>query len=252
MSLINALIREKPSPRNLLVVAALLVFMESWEPGEMYRTIFLIAVVPAALAVFVLFFVRERKAVGKREKKGMAIPPEFRPFLLVAAVFSIGQMGISFFILRANELLPLILVPISYIAYNAAYTAAALPVGVLADRFGPKRILAIGYLFFAVACASFAFASGVVAVLVLFCMLGIFMAIMRTSPSVFIVGRVAPQKYGSAMGTYEGLTGMLFLPANLVAGLLWETYVFDAHAPLLISAVIGVGAAIGLVFLVKE
>jgi len=45
---------------------------------------------------------------------------------------------------------------------------------------------------------------------------------------------------------------MLFLPANLFAGLLWETYVLGAHLPLLISAVIGLGAAFAMAFLVKD
>ncbi len=235
-----------------LVLAGMLVLMEGWEPGEMYRTIFLVAVVPAFLAVLVLFFVHEKKAPEERKERWDGLSPKFKSFLYVAAVFSIGQIGISFFILRANELLTLIMVPIAYIAYNAAYTAAALPAGMLADKFGPRKMLALAYLLFAAGCAAFAFASGMAAVLVLFALLGIFMAIMKTGPRTFVVDTVVPSRFGSAIGTYEGLTGMLFLPANLFAGLLWETYVLGAHLPLLISAVIGLGAAFAMAFLVKD
>ncbi|MCX6768959.1 MAG: MFS transporter, partial [Candidatus Micrarchaeota archaeon] len=89
-----------------LLAAFMLAFFSGMGEEAIYRTIFIIAVVPAVFGLLVLFFVQERKEQLERiiDTKRL-FNRELRSFILVAALFSIGQVGIAFFILRSSELL---------------------------------------------------------------------------------------------------------------------------------------------------
>ena len=63
---------------------------------------------------------------------------------------------------------------------------------------------------------------------------------------------VPGHRYASAIGAYQGLTGMVFLPANLIAGLLWGAQVSGAHAPFVFSAAVALVAMALMLFFVKE
>ncbi len=236
----------------ILATILIIYFGGSMPQGELYRTIFLLAVIPAAIGVALLFLVKEKKEeLAKIKTSAKVISKDFSRFLMVAAFFSLAQMGIVFFILKASEFLPLVMIPIAYLAYNAIYTVFAMPAGILTDSIGPKKMLAFAYLLFAAVCVLFAFFSGYIMALILFALLGIFMAVMQTTPRVYLV-QVAPgNKYATAIGTYQGVTGLLLFPANLIAGALWHVEIAGAHLPFLISAAIAVLAAVALLIFVK-
>ncbi len=236
-----------------LLAAFFLVYFSGMGEEWAYRTIFMIAVLPAALGVGMLFFVREKKEeLGKIKDKAKIFDGQLRAFILVAALFSIAQMGTAFFILRANELLPLVMVPIAYLAYNIVYTTMSLPIGVLTDRLGAKGMMTVAYGFFAAAALVFGFLGGPLAAFIGFALLGFFIAIAETSPRVYLVKAVPGHRYASAIGAYQGLTGIMFLPANLIAGLLWEVQVMGAHAPFVFSAAVAVVAMVLMQAYVKE
>ncbi len=236
-----------------LIAAFLLAFFAGMGEGAIYRTIFLIAIVPATFGVLVLFLVRE-----KQEQPEGAIQTErlfsgeFRSFVLVAALFSIGQVGIAFFILRTNELLPLVMIPIAYLAYNFVYAATAIPMGVLTDRMGAKKMMIAAYLFFALGCLVFAFTDNPVTAFAGFALLGLFIAIIETTPRVYIVQTVPKYRYASAIGAYQGVTGLLLLPANILAGAFWGVMFMGAHAALIVAAMIAVASMFMMQMYVKE
>ncbi|MBD3397630.1 MFS transporter [Candidatus Micrarchaeota archaeon] len=237
------------------LIAAFLVFHFGGEmpEGEIYRAIFLLAFIPAIIGVALLLLVKEKKEeIAKISSSARVVSKDFSHFLIVAAFFSIAQMGIAFFILKGGEALPLVLVPIAYLAYNAAYTVFAMPAGMLTDALGPKRMLTAAYFLFAIICLLFAFLSEAAMMLALFGALGIFMAIMQTTPRVYLVQTAPGHKYATAIGTYQGVTGLLLLPANLIAGALWEVHFAGAHLPFIISAGIAIIAMLALIFFVKS
>jgi MFS family permease len=237
-----------------IIAAALLLHFGGEMPDEeIYRMIFLLAVIPAAIGVLLLFLVEEKKEeLAKISSGAKLISKDFSRFLMVAAFFSLAQMGIAFFILKGGESLPLVMVPIAYLAYNAAYTVFAMPAGILTDALGPKKMLTFAYALFALLCLSFAFSSGYILTLILFAALGIFMAVMQTTPRVYLVQTAPGHRYATAIGTYQGVTGLLLLPANLLAGALWETEFAGAHLPFLLSAGIALLAASALLLFVND
>jgi len=237
----------------ILATLILLYLGGTMPTGEIYRTIFLLAVIPAAIGVALLFLVKEKKEeLAKISSSAKLISKDFSTFLMVAAFFSLAQMGIAFFILKGSEVLPLVFVPIAYLAYNAIYAVFAMPVGIITDFLGPKRMLTFAYLLFASICLLFAFFGGPIMMLILFGLLGVFMAVMQTTPRVFLVQTAPGHKYATAIGTYQGVTGLLLLPANLVAGLLWHIEIAGAHLPFLFSAAIAILAAVALLLFVKN
>lgn len=230
-----------------LLAAFLLAFFAGIGEEAIYRTIFLIAVLPAALGVLLIFFVKERAEQLERIKAEKKLfNGEIHGFMAVAALFSLGQLGTAFFILRSSEFLPLFMIPVAYLAYNAVYATMAMPVGILTDRAGPKRMMIVAYLFFAASVLMFAFTQNTLTAFFGFALLGVFIAIIETTPRVYLVETVPGHRYASAIGAYQGITGILLLPANIIAGALWNVQVLGAHAPFLISAVI---AALSIVLM---
>lgn len=236
------------------LAALLLIKLGGSMPTEqMYREIFIYATIPAFLGVAILFLLRENKKSAERiSQKANIVTGSFSSFILIAAVFSVAQFGISFFLLKAGETLPLVLVPIAYLGYNAVYTATSIPAGILTDRFGPRKMLAIAYIMFAAICLFFGTLSDQYAIFVLFALLGIFMAIVETTPRVFLVQTTPGYRYGTTIGTYQGITGLAMLPANMAAGILWATHIGGVHAPFLFSALVAGAAAVLMFFAIKD
>jgi len=236
-----------------LLAAFMLAFLSGMGEEAVYRTIFMIAVVPAVLGIILIFFLKENERQLERIKDGKKLfDGEIRNFILVAALFSLGQIGIAFFILRSNELLPLVLIPVSYLAYNAVYATMAIPMGVLTDKVGPKRMMVAAYSVFGAAMLVFAFFNNPLAAFAGFALLGFFIAISETTPRVYLVETVPGHRYASAIGAYQGITGVLLLPANIIAGVLWNVQWLGVHAPFLISAGIAAISVVLMQFYVRD
>jgi MFS family permease len=192
-----------------------------------YRMIFLIAAIPAALAVGAIFIgVRERRPAAspagpvRLSLSGFGRP--FKLFLLVAAVFSIGNSSDIFLVLRARHLgmeAPTLL--LVYVIFNAVSALLSTPAGVLSDRIGRGRVLIIGYLIFAGVYLGFALAGSPVTVWALFLTYGVYSAATEGIQRAFAADLSPAHLRGTGLGIYHTVTGISLLPASIIAGLLW-------------------------------
>jgi len=211
-----------------------------------YRTVFWIALVPGILSVLTLvFFVKEPKFVETRKKLFSlkeTLPPAFVRFLVIVGIFELAHFSYALFILRAADLGVIVpLIPIIYLVYNLVYAGFAMPAGQLADRFGNRNILAIGYLLFGLMCLGFAFAATNIQAWILFVVFGLSVAIIETIPRAMVPGMITDDVKGTAYGFYHMLIGVMDLPASFIAGLLWDSlgtpvYAFGYGAILAIIA----------------
>jgi MFS family permease len=74
----------------------------------------------------------------------------------------------------------------------------------------------------------------------LFALYGVFYAIEDSQSRAFIAD-LEPQRRATAIGLYNAVTGMLYLPASLVAGALWTlspTAAFGLAAGLSLAAIV--------------
>jgi hypothetical protein len=103
---------------------------------------------PAVIGVFLLVaFVEDIRrdknslnAAAPIRLSDMKLSADFKVFLLVSAIFTVGNSSDAFLILRAKDPgLSLGLTIVVYTVFNAAYTLTSFPAGALSNRIGRTR-----------------------------------------------------------------------------------------------------------------
>jgi MFS family permease len=214
-----------------------------------YQRLFLISLVPAALGVVALLFIREyRKLTDARDLPRLSLkllPTRLRWFLFVVTLFSLGNSSNQFLILRAKNLgLSVISALAAYLIYNVVYSFLSYPAGRVSDRIGRKRLLIAGYAFYGVVYIGFALARRPEAVWALFALYGVFSALNEGLEKALVADVAPPEHRGTFVGLHSTLTGIGLLPASLLAGGLWS--LFGAPAPFWFGGAVGLLAAVGL------
>ena len=213
-------------------------------PGDL-RRIFLLAAVPAAVAMVVLvLFVRSPRRAPQRTTATLlgelgALGPAVHRFIVVAVVFSLGGSSMAFVLLRAGQAgFSAAQVPLVYALYNVVCALLAWPLGTLSDRVGRRPLLFAAYLSFAGCYALLAWQATALAVVAAFVGLGVHTALLEGSQRSMLADLVARDRRGTAYGLYYAAVGAALLPASIVGGVLW-----DRVGP---GATFGVGAALAL------
>ncbi|MFH0974025.1 MAG: MFS transporter [Candidatus Micrarchaeota archaeon] len=203
-----------------------------------YRTVFWLSAIPAFLAVaLIIFFVREQKQTRKqtRAPKKIAksvslktfalLPKKYRYFVLSTTLFALANFTVAFLLLRANNLgIDATAIPLVYLLYNLVYLLAAMPFGILSDKIGGQRVLAAGYVAFAIASIGLALASNAATALIFIALFGLFTAANDTMSRVVSVDLAPPKIRASALGLQQALAGAAALPASVIAGVLWVSF----------------------------
>jgi MFS family permease len=246
-----------------LAIAAVIIYLV--QGGELslslkaYQWLVLVGVVPAVLAVLVLlFFVRERRRplssdIGSRPSfRGLAgFDTRFKLFLVIMAVFTLGNSSDFFVILRAQDLGSSVLyVVLMLVVFNIAYAVIALPAGILSDRLGRRRVITLGWFIYALVYLGFAVASELWQVWLLFAGYGVYYGTVEGVARAFVADLVPEEKRGTAYGLYHGVVGLTLLPASLIAGWLWQAY--SPAAPFYFGAGLAFIAMLGIMTLIRE
>lgn len=211
-----------------LLASALLLL---W-PGEL-RRVFLIAAIPGLVAAaLVLWKVRETRTPQATPRVRVpgddartAFDPVFVRYLAILVVFTLGNATDAFLLLRAADLgVPIAAVPILWAVHHIVKSALSVPGGVLADRVGPRRAIAAGWVVYALTYGGFAVADQAWHAWVLFVVYGVFHALTE-APEKALVARMAPEgRRGAAFGAYHAAIGVAALPASLAFGVLWDRF----------------------------
>ncbi|MBC7234467.1 MAG: MFS transporter [Chloroflexi bacterium] len=228
--------------------------------GETFRTLVLISLVPAMLAVISL-------AVGARdvppaEEMKKAAPPKitfrglgrrFTIFMLIVGLFDLGNSSDAFLVLRARERgLDLLGILGMLITFNLVYTLVSTPAGALSDRIGRKKIVVGGWLAYALIYLGLALAGAGWQVWILYALYGVYYGMAYGTIKAMVADIVRPELRGTAYGTYNAVLGILDFPASLIAGLLWQGVGgfqgFGPSAPFLFGAVLALAAALWMLF----
>ena len=193
--------------------------------ADTYRILFWVALVPAVLAVATLFLMKDQPA-PERSRESLfdtikLLSPSFKRYLLTAGVFSLAYFSFGFLLLRAHSTgFSVSDTVLLYALFNVSCVVASPLIGKVSDRVGRSRMIMLGYATYAVMSLGFAFANSKWQVLILFVLYGFFYAIDEAQNKAFIAD-MQPERRASAMGQYNLVTGMVYLPASLIAGALW-------------------------------
>jgi len=246
---------------GLAIAAIIIYFVQGGElklSPETYKWLIVVGIVPAVLAIAVLlFFVHERKkaspgAQQKLPRIGLAgFDARFKLFLVVMAVFTLGNSSDFFVILRAQNLgSSVICVVLMLVVFNLVYAVTALPAGVLSDRLGRRRVIILGWFIYVLVYLGFALASELWQVWLLFAGYGLYYGVVEGVARAFVADLVPKERRGTAYGLYHGVVGMALLPASLIAGWLWQAY--SPAVPFYFGAGLAFVAMVGIMALVKE
>ena len=227
-----------------LVAYALL----SWlgESASAYATLFMVAFVPAVLSVWVLTRIPEQAAPAHvREplrENWQQLSVGFKRFLWPAGIFALGYFSLGFILLKAHALgFGVTEIVLLYALFNITCVLSAPWVGKLGDKVGRRRIVLLGYALYGGMSLCLTVASTRWEMMALLAVYGLFYAIDESQSKAYIAD-LEPQRRASAMGVYGFVTGVLYLPASLMAGALWTlapTWAFACSAALSLLAIGG-------------
>ncbi|RMH45817.1 MAG: MFS transporter, partial [Alphaproteobacteria bacterium] len=185
--------------------------------GDM-RAVFWAAGIPAAAAVL-LIVIAVPEPPRPEAPATPALPPSWRDAtrlglrfwavagLAVAMVFA--RFTEAFLVLRASGAgLSLGLVPLVYVILNVVYSASAYPVGALADRIGPRGLLAFGFVVIALGDLILALGHGLTPILVAVALWGLHMGLTQGLLSAEVSRAVPAPVRGTAFGVYHLVTGL--------------------------------------------
>lgn len=214
------------------------------ESAGAYQTLFWVAFVPAVLSVLVLALMRDQPGVRhERERVGAnwrALSPGFKRFLVPAGVFALSYYSLGFLLLKAHAVgFSVADTVLLYALFNAVCVVAAPLVGRLGDAVGRSRVLLLGYGLYGAINLALVWASHSGQVIALFALYGVFFAIDESQSKAFIAD-LEPERRATAVGAYNFVTGVLYLPASLVAGALWVVdprWAFGLAAWLAVTAI---------------
>ncbi|MCC6146315.1 MAG: MFS transporter [Anaerolineaceae bacterium] len=232
-----------------LLVALVVVWLAQSSRGGLqentFRTIVLISLIPALLAVLTL-------AIGARDvpiKNAEALPrfafrslgKPFITFLVITSIFDLGNSSDAFLILRAQERgVSTVGILGMLVVFNLIYTLASTPAGSLSDKIGRRRLIAGGWLLYALIYLGFGLVQTGRQIWMLYVVYGLYYGLTYGTAKALVADLVPSTLHGSAYGTYNAVLGILDFPASVIAGILWQGVGswagFGAPAPFLFGA----------------
>jgi MFS family permease len=211
------------------LIGPLVAFTLMWL-GLGHRSVFALAAIPAAAAVFTLVaFVKEvprelpSSDVPKARVVHEPLPAALRRYLGVLAVFTLASSTDFFLLLRAHELgVPDAHAPLLWALLHLVKSTLSTPLGALSDRLPRRRLILAGWLVYALVYGAFGLASAPWHIWLLFLVYGLYAAACEGAEKA-LVADLAPQAArGRAFGWFNFTVGMCALPASLGFGAIWD------------------------------
>jgi len=205
------------------------------------REIFLISVIPGSLAAvaFWLLVKEKKKMTGKGGKSFILslkeMPKRFK--LFVAAVLSFGIADFSHTLLiffAVTQLSPSMGLTgaaaagaMLYLVRNMSYALLSYPFGALGDKFGRRKMLALGYLVAVVTFIGFIFAPADLLVYgVLFALAGAFIAAEDSLEGAVTGELLNDKKRGLGYGIISTANGIGDFASSIIVSALWSAFGF--------------------------
>lgn len=250
-------LRQSLDSLGALLGPGLAVVLMLWTAGDI-RAVFWIAVIPAWLAVLVLAF-------GVHEPKRAAPPRDHPPAIRWSALFGRAARGFgpafwiaialsgllmlarfseAFLVLRGQELgLGSAYAPLVMVAFSLVYALTAYPAGVLSDRVGRHRLLALGAGVLLLGDLALAFAGGFAGLFLGVSLWGLHMGLTQGLLAALVADRAPAALRGTGFGVYHAVSAVALLAASLWAGAAWE--LIDSKACFVAGAALAGASMIG-------
>jgi MFS family permease len=252
----------------IATLALLILVFNFRELSTILRATFLLTIIPGALAVLTLvLFVKENTdglTIGKKISFSLrAFDSNFKTYLFIAALFTLGNSSDAFMLFRIQEAMqnsstlhsiimsiPLLnamitrfgdthiqtqfanvlFLPIIWSFFHIIKVIFSTPLGSLSDRVGRKVVINIGWGIYALVYIGFAMLDRlpeswqIVATFILFTFYAVYYAFTEGAERAFVADTVAPHLRGSAFGLFNFAIGIAALPASVLFGIIYDAF----------------------------
>jgi MFS family permease len=243
-----------------LAVAALIIFLVQGTDTALelptFRWMVIVGIIPGMIGTLVILFLvyeeKKQKIAAAAAVKGTSgFSTNFKIYLFILGIFTLGNTSDFFVILRAQNLgNSLIYVALVLVMFNIVYALAATPAGILSDKIGRRRLIILGWLVYAAVYVGFAVANAPWHIWALFAAYGLYYALVEGVSRAFVTDLVPVERRGTAFGWYYGVLSIVLLPASLIAGWMWDKV--SPASIFYFGAALSFMAALGIWLFVKE
>ena len=236
------------------ILIAYLLMLNLPADGDGFRTIFLLALIPAAVALVFIPFVRDsgQKAKAKQLSfKWSGLDRRLRLFLILTFVFTLGNSSNAFMLLKAYHngfsVRDAILL---YFVLKLTSSVLAYPAGRLSDRMGRRASLCTAYLLYGAAYLGIGLSTQTWSFWPLFAVYGVFVALSSASERALVAEAAPADQQASALGLHAAIVGLGLLPASIIAGVMWD--VIGPSAPFIFGGTLAALSSAGVLVIMRK
>src|SRR5213593_4698818 len=245
------------------VVGPAMATLFLWFYPEQYRTLFALTIVPGAIALTLILFVREddvrpfdtlKAALSDVEgrlkpdttydndtradathsqphemsgfsRTDIPLPREFTAFMLVLTLFTLGNSTDAFLLLRLTDVAGTArFVPLMWAAHHVVKAVASVVGGSWSDRIGRRTVIVTGWVVYAAVYAGFALSETLPALFAWFLTYGFYFGFAEGTEKALVADLAPAGRRGFAFGLYNAVQGIGALAASVLFGLVWRFY----------------------------
>jgi MFS family permease len=194
-----------------------------------FHLVFWISIIPGILALLcIAIFVQDVKKHTLTERPQITLRHlnrDFKVFLIIVTIFTLGKTSEAFLVLRAQELgVSIATIPLIYLTFNMVSAFFSTPAGIIADRFGKRKTILSSYFLFSLIFFGFAVATNNAHAWLLFIAYGIFVAMNEGVQRAYVATVIRPEIMATGYGVYHTIVGISSLPSSIIGGVLWEHF----------------------------
>jgi MFS family permease len=219
-----------------------------------FHLVFWISIIPGILALLcIAIFVQDVKKHTLTERPQITLRHlnrDFKVFLIIVTIFTLGKTSEAFLVLRAQELgVSIATIPLIYLTFNIVSAFFSTPAGIIADRFGKRKTILSSYFLFSLIFFGFAVATNLAHAWLLFIAYGIFVAMNEGVQRAYVATVIRPEIMATGYGVYHTIIGISSLPSSIIGGVLWEH--FGSQALFYYGAFMSLISCIAFIFFIS-
>jgi MFS family permease len=195
------------------------------------RTIFFVAVIPGAVGVFLLLFLKEHHQVPKESKEATrgSLPAPFWKAVAAVALFSLANSSDAFLLLQAHIAgVATAMLPALWAAHHVIKALFSTRAGALSDRVDRTLLLIAGWCTYAVIYFAFPFARSLSFFVVLFILYAIPFALYEGAERAWIAEFAPAELRGKGFGYYYLANGLCVLVGTALFGWIYQSIAHTA------------------------